>query len=59
MSDPEVQALRERIDQLERRVRDLVSRIAFLESRTLPRVENPLDSQAVKEKSVYDWQAPR
>lgn len=59
MTDPEVVALRDRIDQLERRLRDLTARVAYLETRTQPRIENPLDSQAVREKSVYDWQGPR
>ena len=59
MTDPEVLALRTRIEQLEQRLRELTARVAYLESRTQPRIENPLDSQAVREKSVYDWQGPR
>jgi hypothetical protein len=59
MTDPEVIALRNRIDELERRLRELTARVVYLESRTQPRIENPLDSQAAREKSVYDWQGPR
>jgi len=59
MTDPEVLALRDRVDQLERRVRDLTARLAYIEARTQPRIENPLDSQAIQQKSVYDWQGPR
>ncbi len=59
MTDPEVLALRDRIDQLERRLRELTARVVYLEGRTQPRIENPLDAQAVREKSVYDWQGPR
>jgi hypothetical protein len=59
MTDPDVVALQARIDQLEQRVRELLARVTYLESRTQPRIENPLDTQAVREKSVYDWQGPR
>lgn len=59
MDSDELTALRDRVDMLERKVRDLTARLTALESRTGPRVENPLDAQAVREKSVYDWQGPR
>jgi hypothetical protein len=59
MPDPELLALRDRIDVLERRVQELMSIVKYLQSRNLPRVENPLDAKAVQEKSVFDWQGPR
>jgi len=59
MADPSVAVLRERIDALERELKELRARLEILERLTTPRVEHPLDRGAVREKAVYDWQGPR
>lgn len=59
MADSDLPALLERLDALERLVRELRARVAALEAQTRVRVENPLDTAAVRDKSVYDWQGPR
>jgi hypothetical protein len=48
-----------RIAALEAEVRSLRERVTLLERLTSPRMEHPLDRDAVTEKSTFDWQGPR
>lgn len=49
--------LRARIEILERQIRNLQERVEVLEKLTVPRMEHPSDSKAIREKVTYDWQA--
>jgi hypothetical protein len=57
MADPDP-ALMARIASLEAQVRDLLLRLASLETmvKSSPRSEHPLDRDTVREKVSYDWQ---
>jgi Tfp pilus assembly protein PilO len=46
-----------RLADLEKQLKDLRARIAFLERQLDPRSEHPSDRSAVREKVAYDWQA--
>ncbi|MGA7922891.1 MAG: hypothetical protein WCA77_02825 [Thermoplasmata archaeon] len=46
-----------RLRALERQVQDLQQRVAILERRLFPRLENPTDTAVVQRKVQYDWQA--
>lgn len=56
MDGSEGAALRARLEELERQVRALKARLEILEKHIGPRVENPADRSAVREKVVFDWQ---
>ncbi len=49
-------ALRERIDELERELRQLRARVAALERLVGSSAEHSADREVVREKAVYDWQ---
>ncbi len=46
----------DRLDELERQVRDLRARIAVLERALGARDEHPADETVVRRKVTYDWQ---
>ena len=47
-----------RLDELERKVADLLRRLAAVEARYMqPRSEHPLDAETVQEKVKFDWQS--
>ena len=48
-----------RLQELERQVADLKTRVATLEQLLELRAEHPVDRAAVRAKTVYDWQGPR
>jgi hypothetical protein len=49
--------LASRLADLERDLRDLRARVAALEKLLAPRMENRVDSDVVRQKVSYDWQA--
>lgn len=49
-------ALRERVEQLERELRELRARVAALERLVGTSGEHSADRAVVREKAVYDWQ---
>jgi hypothetical protein len=49
--------LKLQIQRLEAKVRELSDRIEILERFTGPRVENPIDQAAIRQKVTYDWQS--
>jgi hypothetical protein len=56
MADPPDPALRARLEDLEKDVRQLRARIAALERAIGNAGEHPADRTVVREKAVYDWQ---
>lgn len=56
MSD-DLAELKLQIQRLEARLRDLADRVENLERFTGPRVENPIDQAAIRQKVTYDWQS--
>jgi hypothetical protein len=48
-----------RLQELERQLADLKTRVATLEQLLELRAEHPVDRAAVRGKTVYDWQGPR
>lgn len=57
MAEPAPTDIAARLRELERQVRELRERVAFLERNLAPRNENPVDRATVREKAVYDWQS--
>ncbi len=53
----QISELRMQIQRLEAKVRELNDRIEILERFTGPRVENPIDQAAIRQKVTYDWQS--
>lgn len=49
-------ALRERLEQLERELRELRNRVSALERLVGSAGEHSADRAVVREKAVYDWQ---
>jgi hypothetical protein len=49
----------ERLEALERTVRELRARVAELERRVQAQPEHAVDVSATRQKAVYDWQGPR
>ncbi len=56
MGDPAQDALLDRINRLERDLKELRLRIAALEKRAGASAEHAVDRTAVREKVAYDWQ---
>ena len=56
MSAEEDVSLRNRLDDLEREVRQLRARVAALERLVGNAGEHSADRSVVREKAVYDWQ---
>ena len=59
MPDANVSSLEQRLEALERQVRDLKNRLAALEAGAKPGSEHPSDRAVVREKATYDWQGTR
>jgi hypothetical protein len=59
MANPSPLPLLERLAALELEVRDLRARLAALERTVNQPAEHAADRVSVREKAVYDWQAPR
>jgi hypothetical protein len=53
----DVEELKTRMARLERLVLELSARIELLERFTHPKVENPNDQAAIRQKVTFDWQA--
>jgi hypothetical protein len=54
--DDERADLESRLRAAETQIEQLKARIAALERLASPRVDNPSDQTAVREKVAYDWQ---
>ncbi len=57
MSLPAPSDVDRRLAELERQVRELRARVAWLEQTFAPRLDHPVDRATVREKVAYDWQA--
>ena len=57
MASDEPPSILQRLELLERQVKALRARLEIVEKNIGPRVENPRDRTAVREKAVFDWQS--
>jgi hypothetical protein len=59
MADTELPTVEQRLETLERLVRELKNRVAVLEDNARQAAEHPADRAVVREKATYDWQGTR